>query len=107
MRYTTMMRKPKKPNNLLRQARQKRGWSQRRVAEAIGAYEDRVSRWEAGTTPGKYFQERLCNLFGLDAIQLGFIDLPDIKQQAPTLPKRSVTTSLDSADSMPLVERFL
>src|SRR6266702_5971995 len=44
-------RKPrsnKGPNYPLRQERERRGWSQSRLAEAIGATSDMVSRWERG-----------------------------------------------------------
>jgi transcriptional regulator with XRE-family HTH domain len=51
-----------------------RGWSQRRVAEAIGTNEDTVSKWERGhNIPDPYYRERLCELFQKNADELGFI----------------------------------
>ncbi len=65
----------RKPNHLLRYEREKRGWSQRRVAEQLDTSEDMVSRWERGErTPSPFFQEKLCGLFGKDAVELGFIE---------------------------------
>ena len=69
-----MRKESERPNNKLRQERKLRGWSQRRVAEAIGTAEDQVSRWETGATPGKYYQEALCKLFEKNAVELGFIE---------------------------------
>jgi transcriptional regulator with XRE-family HTH domain len=58
----------------LRYQRQKRGWSQQRVAEQIGTSMDMVSRWERGTSmPGPFYREKLCALFQADAEELGFI----------------------------------
>lgn len=65
----------RKSNPLLRFEREKRGWSQRRVAEQLDTSEDMVSRWERGErTPIPFFQEKLCNLFGKNAVELGFIE---------------------------------
>jgi transcriptional regulator with XRE-family HTH domain len=58
----------------LRYHRQKRGWSQQRVAEQIGTSEDMVSRWERGTSmPGPFYREKLCTLFQADSEELGFL----------------------------------
>lgn len=87
----TNIRKPKysKPNNFLRYEREKRGWSQRRVAEQLETSEDMVSRWERGerkTSP--FFQEKLCALFGKDAVELGFIEgkISSVQQETVALP---------------------
>lgn len=63
------------PNELLRRARLERGWTQRVVAERIGAPHDlMVTRWERGTAfPSAYYVERLCKLFELRASDLGLI----------------------------------
>ncbi len=64
-----------KPNLLLRAARKERGWTQRQVADKIGAPQSLiVSRWESGTAfPGPYNIEQLCQLFGQSARELGLI----------------------------------
>lgn len=60
------------PNEKLRHQRELRGWSQRKVAAEIGTDEKRVSAWERGeSTPGSYYQEKLCLLFGKNTLELG------------------------------------
>jgi transcriptional regulator with XRE-family HTH domain len=62
------------PNRFLRYARQERGWSQQRLAEQIGTTEDVISRWERGArNPSPYYRERLCQLFGKNAQELGLL----------------------------------
>jgi len=66
------------PNDLLRQLRIERGWSQQRVAELLqnmgGATDSKlVGKWERGKhKPSPFYQERLCKLYGFSASQLGF-----------------------------------
>jgi uncharacterized membrane protein/DNA-binding XRE family transcriptional regulator len=61
-------------NYRLREARERRGWSQERVAEQIGTTMVNVSRWERGySTPSPYFREKLCQLYGKEAQELGFL----------------------------------
>jgi transcriptional regulator with XRE-family HTH domain len=65
----------RKPNNLLRSERKKRGLSQGRLAELIDADPSMVSRWESGARgTDAFYQEKLCKFFGKDAIELGFIE---------------------------------
>jgi len=63
------------PNHLLRAARQERGWTQKDVADRIGAPLDlNVTRWERGTTtPSAYYVQKLCKLFGKSASELGLL----------------------------------
>lgn len=68
-------RKSRKPNELLRHERQRRGWSQSKLAELIGADPTMISRWETGERePDPAYQEKLCTLFDKDAVELGFIE---------------------------------
>lgn len=61
-------------NQQLRRARELRGWSQQRVAEAVGTNKVMVSRWEGGVmAPSPHFRAQLCELFGQTAEDLGFI----------------------------------
>ena len=63
------------PNTKLKRERELRGWSQKIVAEHIGTNIEAVSRWERGYhTPERYYQEKLCVLFGKNAEELGFIN---------------------------------
>ncbi len=63
------------PNQLLRRARMERGWTQKVVAERIGAPNDMmVARWETGKAfPSAYYIERLCQLFEQRASNLGLL----------------------------------
>lgn len=62
-------------NNVLRQEREKRSWSQEKLAELInapGAYY--ISRWERQVNlPSPYYREKLCQLFGKSSQELGFL----------------------------------
>jgi transcriptional regulator with XRE-family HTH domain len=67
--------KGKKPNTYLRFHRENRGWSQRKLAELIDVDPSMISRWESGergTDP--FYQEKLIELFGKNAVELGFIN---------------------------------
>lgn len=63
------------PNKLLRQARQERGWTQKTVADGVGApLDNMVTRWERGTAfPSAYYIEKLCKLFGKTPAELGLL----------------------------------
>lgn len=63
-----------KPNQQLRHERELRGWSQARVAEALGTNAATVSRWECGYAfPVPHFREKLCELFARNAEELGLL----------------------------------
>lgn len=65
----------KRSNTQLRRERELKGWSQRTVAEQIGTNPQTVTRWELGEhKPSRYFQTKLCELFGKSAEELGFMD---------------------------------
>src|ERR1700730_14397108 len=70
------------PNPLLKTERELRGWSQKYVADQIGADHYYLSRWERGTaTPSPYYRQKLCALFGKNARELGLI-----RESAPSAP---------------------
>lgn len=65
-----------------------RGWTQQDVADAVydlcvaegspdrgsGLNAARVSLWECGQTkPSLFYQKRLCKLFNMNAVELGFL----------------------------------
>ena len=60
-------------NDLLRQERQRRGWSRAYIAEKIGVADPKtIGRWERGDAfPSSYFLQRLCALFEMPAEELG------------------------------------
>ena len=65
----------RKPNHRLSRERRARGWTQRYVAEQLGADPNIVSRWESGERPpGPYYHQKLCELFGKNAKELGLIE---------------------------------
>ena len=58
--------------DLLKAERIKHGWTQAKVAEAVGVDAKTVGRWERGKAlPYPYYREQLCLLFGKTAQQLG------------------------------------
>src|SRR2546425_8688268 len=68
-------KKSKQSNDFLRHEREKRGWSQNRLAELISADPSMISRWECGDrSPDHDYQEKLCKLFEKNAVELGFIE---------------------------------
>src|SRR5215469_9455579 len=60
-------------HDLLRQERQRRGWSRAYIAEKIGVADPKtIGRWERGDAfPSAYFLQRLCDLFEMPAEDLG------------------------------------
>jgi uncharacterized membrane protein len=64
-----------KQGQSLKHEREKRGWSQARLAELIDTDAGNVSRWERGfSSPSPYFREKLCKLYDKNAEVLGFLD---------------------------------
>ncbi len=62
------------PNQQLKAERELRGWSQKYVAEQIGADDYYLSRWEHGTSaPSPYYRRKLCLLFEKNAKELGLL----------------------------------
>lgn len=77
------------PNLLLKAERELRGWSQKYVADQIGADHYYLSRWEHGTAaPSPYYRRKLCLLFGKDARELGLLrekakERPEMAEEQP------------------------
>ncbi|HEY4035009.1 MAG TPA: helix-turn-helix transcriptional regulator, partial [Ktedonobacteraceae bacterium] len=60
----------------LRYERKLRGWSQADVAAKIGSDTKAISRWERGEAlPRPYFIQKLVELFGKDANELGLMEI--------------------------------
>ncbi len=83
------------PNQLLRRARLERGWTQKVVADRIGAPNDMmVTRWERGTAfPSAYYIERLCQLFEQKASDLDLLPASSLVEPAPP-----AAVNLDTAE---------
>src|ERR1700694_1287751 len=62
------------PNQRLKAERELRGWSQKYVADQLGADHYYLSRWERGTaSPSPYYRQKLCVLFGKTTKELGLL----------------------------------
>ena len=88
------------PAHPLRIERERRGWSQTRIAKALGVSVRTVSRWEQGQTlPYPYYREQLCVLFGKNARELQILAEMQVQDttQAVVVPTvaPAVTNSLD------------
>lgn len=78
-----------KPNRLLRRQRLLRGWTLQQVVDELcklceeekdvpGITSDMLSKWERGERkPSRFYQSKLCVLYGKLADQLGFIEAID------------------------------
>src|SRR5438034_4875555 len=72
------------PNEQLRRARHHKGWTQSGLAEVLNTDFETVSRWERGiTVPSAYYREKLCDVFGMTAEELGLMSSFSI---SPTFP---------------------
>jgi len=72
--YMPGAERDREQNVQLRLERERRGWSQKQVATAIGTNAVMVSRWECGVMkPGPHFRQRLCSLYGRTPQELGFV----------------------------------
>src|SRR5579859_3078479 len=72
------------PNILLKMERDKRGWSQKEVADEIKASEASYHRWESqGVTPTPFYRRELSRLFGKSIEELGL--LPSQRSQSSAI----------------------
>src|SRR5215470_11718762 len=78
----------------LKVEREQRGWSQARVAEAVGVSTQTVIRWEQRRAiPYPYYREQLAQLFARQSLALTALDgLPGVGKTA-----LAVAVSLDAA----------
>jgi len=76
------------PNELLRRTRLERGWTQKDIADRIGSpLNVNVNRWERGTAfPSAYYVQRLCEVFGKSASELGLLPPAQVSQVADNQP---------------------
>ncbi len=91
-----------KPNYYLREERKRRGWSQARLAELLGTEAVTVGRWERGISfPYPYFREKLCQLFGKSAQELGLLDN---ETEHPTTDSIDITIQTSTVPSSALYD---
>jgi len=82
------------PNEHLRRARHRKGWTQCTLAEMLDTDFETVSRWERGiSVPSAYFREKLCTILDKSAEELGLI--LDLKE--PLIPSASSYVFLSSS----------
>ena len=80
----------RQPNNLLSRERLLRGWTQREVGNQVGTDDYTVSRWERGkAVPSPYFRQKLCDLFGKNAQELGLLTIRVDEETHPPTPSNS------------------
>jgi transcriptional regulator with XRE-family HTH domain len=85
------------PNHRLRQARERKGWTQKQVAEAIDTNPFTVARWELGlAVPRAYFRQRLCELFASTDEELGFATPVTDRQTGAEAPPEPVRRGEDA-----------
>ena len=97
-------------SNPLKVERELRGWSQARLAEALGTSARSVSRWEQGlAVPYPHYRKMLCNLFGKTAQELGLVPVPneDSNGQEPLASDRSDTVIQTSFLTDPTIPEAL
>ncbi len=64
----------KRPNQRLKYERELRGWARGYVAERLQIDLQTIARWERGTTsPSPQLRQKLCELFGMNAEELGLL----------------------------------
>jgi transcriptional regulator with XRE-family HTH domain len=80
----------------LKRERELRGWSQAKVARAIGTTPNAVSRWENNLfAPSPYFREQLCLLFEKNASEPGLLKEQQ-KEELTTQEREMVSVALDA-----------
>src|SRR5258708_4618588 len=79
------------PNHRLRAARKERGWTQREVADGIGAPSPlNITRWELGMAfPSSFYIRKLCQFFHLSVDELGLLRGTASRGEALTRPDAS------------------
>lgn len=72
-------------NKKLSRQRELKGWSQEKLAQEVGTTAKIVGRWERGESkPTPYYRQKLIQIFGKNAEELGFLDKENVKKAADT-----------------------
>lgn len=62
------------PNQMLRRARELRGWTQQELADRLGTTPLAINRWEQGKTfPSSFYRTKLCEVFEASTEALGLV----------------------------------
>lgn len=95
------------PNERLRQARQRQGWSQDHLAALVETHAFTVSRWERGiATPSPFYVQRLMVVFSQDAEALGLLPTRP-HQTTPSQPATATALTLRQRAALALPSRLL
>jgi transcriptional regulator with XRE-family HTH domain len=88
-------------NDLLRQERQRRGWSRAYIAEEIGVADPKtIGRWERGDAfPSAYFLQKLCSLFHMPAEDLGLWQRESLLEPAENVSTAFTRQSISQSSS--------
>jgi transcriptional regulator with XRE-family HTH domain len=72
------------PNQALKRARERKGWTQQVLADKLGTVPLTINRWEQGKAfPGPFNRARLCEVFESTADELGLVkEVPPEEQDA-------------------------
>jgi tetratricopeptide (TPR) repeat protein/transcriptional regulator with XRE-family HTH domain len=101
------------PNQQLKAERELRGWSQKYVAEQLGADHYYLSRWERGSAvPSPYYRQKLCTLFGKNARELGLLQedaplLHEVPAQEQEVPSVTIPQSMEKEVHDPTMPLFV
>ena len=96
-----------KHKNRLRSERELRGWSREFVADKIGSDTRSVGRWERGaTSPNPYYRQALCELFRMNAAELGLLKEDGQEKEDSVQPLRPAEKELLTGEER-LVERSI
>ncbi|HVU68392.1 MAG TPA: helix-turn-helix domain-containing protein, partial [Ktedonobacteraceae bacterium] len=89
-------------NSQLRRERQQRGWSQAELALRVGSGAKSVARWEAKRAyPTPYYRQKLCELFGKTADELGLLTDDYLSDSPAGLAQPSAAAALPSLHAAP------
>ena len=100
----------KLPNERFRRERQRRGWSREYIAEQIGIADSKtIGRWERGVAfPRAFYLQKLCALFEMFAVDLGFyqedIQQAGAQQLLTTNGRQSTDDMLHACSRLPLYD---
>lgn len=96
----------KLPNERFRRERQRRGWSREYIAEQIGIADTKtIGRWERGVAfPRAYYLQKLCALFDMFAVDLGFY--LEEAQQVGAQRSQSACPQQSTGDMLPSLYRL-
>jgi predicted ATPase/Tfp pilus assembly protein PilF/transcriptional regulator with XRE-family HTH domain len=93
------------PNHLLREARERRQWTHKEVAELIGLPDSHtVGRWERGEAfPRSHYRRELCRVFGMSAEELGLDSGRQKKKETPLASPAEDTQKSEPLWKVPVV----